>query len=100
MFTFSLNLLIKGDKKMIELKHVITDELGMHARPAGQLVKMCGAYECSIQIGTQDKMVDASRIFRVMSLALKQGDEFTMTFDGSDEAEAAGAVEAFLRENV
>ena len=36
----------------------------------------------------------------VMGLAIKKGDVLTMTFDGPDEAEAAAALKAFLKENL
>lgn len=85
---------------MRNLKYRITDELGIHARPAGQLVKTASAFQCDIRIGTPEKMVDAKRIMGVMGLALKQGDELTMDFDGPDEAEAMAAVEEFLKQNL
>ena len=85
---------------MVEIKYVITDELGIHARPAGRLVKMVSAFDSAAQIGTPAKMVDAKRIMGVMGLAVKQGEEITMTFDGKDEAEAAKELETFLKENL
>ena len=85
---------------MIEITHVIADELGIHARPAGMLVKKCALFECSIKIGTPAKMVDAKRIIGVMGLALKHGDEMIMAFDGPDETAASEAVAAFLKENM
>ena len=85
---------------MVEISYVITDELGIHARPAGQLVKAASGFQSSIQIGTPAKMVDAKRIMGVMGLALKQGDTLTMKFDGQDEEEAAKAIETFLKENL
>ena len=85
---------------MTELKYIITDELGIHARPAGLLVKKCGEFKSDIRMGRPDKMVDAKRVIGVMTLAMKCGDELHLTFDGPDEAEAASAVEAFLKENL
>jgi phosphocarrier protein len=86
--------------QMVEITYVITDELGIHARPAGRLVKAAGGFQSSVQIGTPAKMVDAKRIMGVMGLALKQGDTLTMTFDGPDEAEAANQLAEFLKENL
>ena len=86
--------------EMTEIRRIIADELGIHARPAAQLVKRCSAYESDIKIGTSAKMVDAKRIMGVMGLGLKCGDELTMTFDGPDEAEAARDLEEFLKENL
>lgn len=85
---------------MKEIKYVITDELGVHARPAGQLVKKAGAFSCAVQIGRPEKMVDAKRIMGVMGLAVKQGEELVMTFDGPDEEAAAEEILAFLKENL
>jgi len=85
---------------MKELSYIIQDELGIHARPAGLLVKKCGGYSCNIRIGRPDKMVDAKRVIGVMSLGMKYGDELLLTFDGADEEKAAGEVELFLREKL
>ena len=85
---------------MKEIRYVIADELGIHARPAGNLIKVASKYQCDIKIGTPTKMVDAKRIMGVMGLALKQNDEITMTFDGVDEDTAATGMETFLQENL
>ncbi|MDR2049507.1 MAG: HPr family phosphocarrier protein [Treponema sp.] len=84
---------------MTKITYRIDDEMGLHARPAGLLVKMAAKFKSDIQLGTPAKMVNAKRIIGVMSLTLKQGQEMTMTFDGEDEQEAAAAVGAFLEEN-
>jgi len=85
---------------MRSIRHTIADELGIHARPAAQIVKRCSAFASSIFIGTPAKMVDAKRVMGVMGLSLKHGDELTMTFDGADAEQAAQDLEAFLAENV
>ena len=85
---------------MKEINYVITDPLGIHARPAGRLVKEAGAFACDIKIGTPEKMVDAKRVMGVMGLALKQGNQLTMTFSGTDEEAAGLALEKFLQENL
>ena len=84
---------------MKEVKYVLKDPLGIHARPAGQMVKLAGKFKCDIQIGKPNKMANAKRIIGVMALALKQGDEVTMTFSGEDEDEAYALVGKFLEEN-
>ncbi|MCL1929448.1 MAG: HPr family phosphocarrier protein [Treponema sp.] len=84
---------------MQEIKYRIDDEMGLHARPAGLLVKLAAKYKSDIQLGTPAKMVNAKRIIGVMALTLKQGNEMTMTFNGEDEDEAVSAVKTFLEEN-
>lgn len=85
---------------MKEIKYVITDPEGVHARPAGILVKKAGEFASDIKIGKGDKMADAKRIFGVMGLGVKQGEEITMTADGADEDAAIAAIEEFLKENL
>jgi len=85
---------------MKEIKYILTDPLGLHARPAGQLVKAAGKYKSDIQIGTPAKMVNAKRIIGVMALSMKQGHELVMTFNGEDEEEAAVFCKGFLEENL
>ena len=85
---------------MEQITYTITDPMGIHARPAGQLVKMAAAFDCNIEIGTSAKMVDARRIMAVMGLALKQGDEIIITLDGPDESAAAKDFETFLQSNL
>ncbi|MEE1197100.1 MAG: HPr family phosphocarrier protein [Lachnospiraceae bacterium] len=85
---------------MTEFKYVITDELGIHARPAGMLVKEAKKFASTIKLATAAKTVDAKGIMGVMSLGAKKGDEVTITADGADEADAAAALEAFFKANL
>ncbi len=85
---------------MKEFKYVITDAEGIHARPAGELVKMAKNYASSITIGKDGKNVDAKKIFGIMGLAVKQGQEVTFTITGDDEEQAAEAIQSFLLENM
>lgn len=85
---------------MKEFKYTITDELGIHARPAGLFVKACAAQPCKVTIDKNGKEVDAKRLLGVMGLGVKQGEEITMRCEGEGEEEAAAALEAFLKENL
>ncbi|ERI99785.1 MULTISPECIES: HPr family phosphocarrier protein [Eubacteriales] len=85
---------------MITFTYTITDASGIHARPAGLLVKQAAGFPCAITLQKGEKTADAKRIFAVMSLAAKQGETITVSCDGEDEGEAAKALEAFLAENL
>ena len=85
---------------MKEFKYVITDELGIHARPAGLLVKDAAKFQSDIKIKKREKEADAKRIFGIMGLAAKKGDEIVLTADGTDEADAIAAIEDFLKANL
>ena len=85
---------------MKEFKYVITDELGIHARPAGLLVKEAKKYASSVKLATVAKTVDAKGIMGVMSLGAKKGHEVTVMCDGADEDAAIAAMEAFFKANL
>lgn len=85
---------------MKKISYTITDELGIHARPAGQLVKAAAAFSCDIKITANGKTVDAKRIMGVMGLAAKKGMSITVSFDGPGEETAMKTIETFLKENL
>ena len=85
---------------MKEFKHVIADPLGMHARPAGMLVKAAAGYASKITVAAPTGTADAKRLMALMRLAAKQGMELTITVDGADEEKAAAELQAFLGANL
>ena len=85
---------------MKEFKYVITDPEGIHARPAGTLVKQAAGYQSSVKIAKGEKSADAKRIFGVMGLGVKTGEEITITVEGADEDTAAAELETFFKENL
>lgn len=85
---------------MKEFKYVITDPEGIHARPAGELVKAAKAFTCAIKLTKDGKAGDCKKIFGIMGLGVKQGNEVVLTFDGDDEDAAYEAVSKFMQENL
>ncbi|HAP20396.1 MAG TPA: HPr family phosphocarrier protein [Lachnospiraceae bacterium] len=85
---------------MKEFKYVIQDEQGIHARPAGILVKAAGTFKSDIYIHKDKKQGDLKRIFGVMGLCIKKGDEIRVTVEGEDEAEAVEKIEMLFKENL
>ena len=85
---------------MKEIKYVITDPLGMHARPAGMLVKAVAPYASKITVTAPTGTADAKRLIALMRLAAKQGTELTVTIEGVDEEKAAIELKAFLEDNL
>ena len=85
---------------MKEFKHVINDPLGMHARPAGMMVKAVAGYASTITITAPTGKADAKRLMALMRLAAKQGMELTVTVEGADEEKAAAELQAFMAANL
>ena len=85
---------------MKTIEYTIKDALGIHARPAGLLVKEAGKFASKIMIASPKKEVDAKRIMGVMSMGVKKGDTVKLTIEGEDEDAAASALEAFFSANL
>lgn len=85
---------------MKTFSYIIKDEQGIHARPAGELVKAAKSFASEIKLGKNGKMVDAKKIFGIMGLAAKKGDSVEFSFDGEDEEQAYAAISAFMEENL
>ena len=54
---------------MKEFKYVVTDPEGIHARPAGMLVKAVKEFSCDIKIAKDGKAMNCKAIFGIMGLA-------------------------------
>ena len=85
---------------MREFNYVITDPEGKHARPAGELVKAAKEFESKITLTKDGKSGDCKKIFGIMALAVKSGNEVTLTFDGSDEDAAYEKISEFMKANM
>ncbi len=84
---------------MKEFSYRITDPNGIHARPAGMLVKECAKYNSKITINFNGKEADAKKIFSVMGLGVRSGDSIRIAISGDDEETAEKAVLEFIRNN-
>ena len=85
---------------MKQFTYTITDALGIHARPAGQLAKLSAGFKSKITLNAPNGQADAKRIMAVMRLAVKSGMEVTFTCEGEDEEAACTALSTFLTENL
>jgi len=85
---------------MVQFDYVIKDELGIHARPAGLLVKTASGFKSDILIECKDRSADAKRLMALMKLGVSKGDTAAFTIEGEDEQAAADALKKFLQENL
>lgn len=70
---------------MITEKIKIINSLGLHARPAAQLVKITTRCDCEVYITKDDMEVNAKSIMGVMMLAAEQDSEIIIRCSGPDE---------------
>ncbi len=84
----------------MEFEYTITDEQGIHARPAGELVKLVKNYESEVLMEKDGKTADCRKLFALMGIGVKKGDNVRLHIKGADEEKAKEAVEAFMKENL
>jgi phosphocarrier protein len=76
---------------LIEREATIVNPLGVHARPAAEIVKTAGRFASAIEIRRGEVSVNGKSIMGVMMLAAEQGAVIIISANGDD---AAAAVEA------
>lgn len=85
---------------MKNFKYVITDELGLHARPAGLIVKQAKLFESDITLICGEKKGSAKGLMGIMAMGVKTGMEVEVVAEGPDEDSAIEAMEEFFRSNL
>ena len=86
---------------MKQFTYTITDPSGIHARPAGLLVKAAKALDSTISFERDDgKSAAATKMMAIMGLVIKQGMTVTISAEGGDEDASIAAMEQFFKENL
>jgi len=86
---------------MKQFNYTITDAQGIHARPAGMLVKAAKMYaDTEITISCNGKSAKAAQLMKLMGLGIKQGSVVTVMADGVHEEAAIAAMDGFFTSNL
>ncbi len=85
---------------MKEFNYTITDELGIHARPAGLLTKEAKKFSSVCTISKDGQSKKLTQLMMIMSLGVKKGDVVTVQADGTDEDAAIAALKKFFEDNL
>lgn len=83
---------------MVSFDYIIASKNGLHARPAGLLVKAAQACSSVITIKNKGNEADAKRLFAVIGLNTKQGDTISFSISGKDEEKESKEIKSFCRE--
>lgn len=82
---------------MKEFNYTITDEIGIHARPAGVIAKKAKEFSATITISKDGKSAELRKLMAVMGLGIKHGDTVTVKAEGEDEELAITAIEELFK---
>ena len=86
------------DSKNVTQDVQVPNSLGLHARPAMQLVDLASRFAAEVEIAKAGQRVDAKSIMQVMTLAATQGTTLTVTACGSDAPKAVAALAGLIAE--
>lgn len=81
---------------MITREVVITNAIGLHARPATFFIQKANGYKSSIWVEKEDRKVNAKSLLGVLSLGIAQGMTIKLIAEGSDENEALEGLQELI----
>ncbi len=85
---------------MKQFRYVISDPIGLHARPATILAKEAKNFDAEIVLAANGKRANAKAMLLIMSMAVKQGTEVVVTAEGTDEDAAIVRFEEIFKTNL
>lgn len=83
---------------MVTEKVIITNALGLHLRPAGEVANEALAYNCKIELLCHGRKANAKSLLSILSLGVRKGDELGICCDGQDEAQALDCLVKVIKE--
>lgn len=86
---------------MRQFTYTITDDLGIHARPAGQLAKLAKSFpDTASTLTLGERSAKLNQLMALMGLGVKKGHEITVIVEGTAEDEAHDALLKFFQEHL
>ncbi|MFH1800318.1 MAG: HPr family phosphocarrier protein [Candidatus Omnitrophota bacterium] len=86
-------------QESIERVFVISNKLGLHARPAAVFVQTANRFEASVEVQKEDIQTDGKSIMGIMTLAAEMGSSITVRVTGKDAAEAMETLAKLIGSN-
>ncbi|MBQ8331324.1 MAG: HPr family phosphocarrier protein [Clostridia bacterium] len=80
--------------------YTVTDPNGLHARPAGLLVRKAQELKGEVTISLRDRSASLKKLLAVMGLGIRHGDTVTVTVESEHAAEDAARLQRFFSEHV
>jgi phosphocarrier protein len=76
---------------------LVSNKLGIHARPAAMFVKTANRFRCDIFVEKDGEKVNGKSIMGLMMLAAGPGSKLTVSAEGQDASQALAELETLLR---
>ena len=82
-----------------KLSFVVSDPVGLHARPASEIAKIASKYQSTINLIVNGKTINAKSILNIMSAGIKSSSEIEIQCNGEDEKSALLELETAFENN-
>ena len=76
---------------------MVSNKLGIHARPAAMFVKTANRFDCDIFVEKDGEKVNGKSIMGLMMLAAGPGTKLTIHADGPYASQALTEIESLLK---
>ena len=78
---------------------VVTNEVGLHARPAALLARCLAGLRADVRVRVRDSEADAASVLGLMGLGARKGDRATVVATGADAEEAVRRILALVADD-
>jgi len=82
---------------IVETSLVITNKVGLHARPARLLVQTAAQFQARISVQCGEKTANAKSILGVLKLGAARGDTLVLHAEGEDAEQAVETLTSLAR---
>ena len=83
---------------MKQISLTLTNPVGLHARPAAEMVKAAAKFKSKITLEGNGRKADAKSIIMVLGMGLRQNDVITISAEGADEEAAIEILEELVKQ--
>ena len=83
-----------------QFEYVLTEPVGIHARPAGAIASIAKQYDCTVTVSVGDRSCNADSVVALMALGASEGSRLTIRAAGPDAEKALAALYQYLEENL
>lgn len=83
---------------MIEKNLILTNKLGLHARPAADFTKLAAKFNCKITLKGKGKTADGKSIIAVLTLGIRNEEQLTIIADGPEETACIEALQKLVED--
>ena len=85
------------DDPIMTKEFLVSNKLGIHARPAALFVKTTNRFQCDVFVEKDGEKVNGKSIMGLMMLAAGPGSKLTVQANGPDAAKALAEIEALIK---